>query len=207
MDQQTVAARPTGQPRPQRRGWPVFTVVAVGIVVFLLGGFGGSYQGKLSEVQRNDNAAFLPGSAESTQAGAEADLFVPVRDLPGFVVFQRDSGLTEQDRADIVAAQAAVAKVPGVDAAAVLPPQFSADNTTASLFVPLIAKQDGVADRRRRTLHDRTGRHRRGPRGGRRRTRGSRCIRPAPARCWWRSSARSRVSTARCCSRPSASWC
>ena len=144
MDQQTVAARPTGKRRPQRRGWAVFTVVAVGIVVFLLGGFGGSYQGKLSQVQRNDNAAFLPGSAESTEAGAEADLFVPVRDLPGFVVFQRDSGLTEQDRADIVAARAAVAKVPGVDAAAVLPPQFSADNTTASLFVPLIAKQDGV---------------------------------------------------------------
>ena len=83
MDQQTVAARPTGKPRPQRRGWPVFTVVAVGIVVFLLGGFGGSYQGKLSQVQRNDNAAFLPGSAESTQASAEADLFVPVGTSPG----------------------------------------------------------------------------------------------------------------------------
>ncbi|HEY5858156.1 MAG TPA: MMPL family transporter [Aldersonia sp.] len=134
----------TGQPRPHRRGWPVFTVVAVALVAFLLGGFGGSYQGKLSEVQRNDNAAFLPGSAESTQASVEADLFVPVRDLPGFVVFHRDGGLTEADRADIAAAQPAVAKVPGVDATAVLPPRFSADNTTASLFVPLIAKRDGV---------------------------------------------------------------
>ena len=131
-------------PRRHRRGWPVFTVLAVAIIAFLVGGFGGSYQGKLSEVQQNDNAAFLPGSAESTRASNEADKFIPVRDLPGFVVFHRESGLTEQDRSAIANAQRAVAGVAGVDANAVLPPQFSDDGTTAALFAPLIGKQNGV---------------------------------------------------------------
>ncbi|WP_068276179.1 MMPL family transporter [Aldersonia kunmingensis] len=141
----TDAATTSGEtpPRP-RRGWPVFTAVAFAIVVFFLGGFGGSFQAKLSEVSKNDNAAFLPGSAESTLASKEADKFLTIRNVPGFVVFNRDSGLTEADRADIAAAQVAVAKVPGVDAPGVLAPQFSEDNTTASVLVPLIGKANGV---------------------------------------------------------------
>ncbi|MCX5045031.1 MMPL family transporter [Aldersonia sp. NBC_00410] len=137
-------SRDSSQPPRPRRGWPVFTALAVAIVVFFLGGFGGSFQAKLSEVSKNDNAAFLPGSAESTKASTEADKFLTIRNVPGFVVFNRDSGLTEADRADIAAAQEAVMAVPGVDASGVLRPQFSADNTTASLLVPLIGKQSGV---------------------------------------------------------------
>ena len=50
----------SGPDRP-RRGWPVFTVIAVAVIAFLAGGFGGSFQGKLAEVQKNDNAVVPAG--------------------------------------------------------------------------------------------------------------------------------------------------
>lgn len=135
----------SGKHRIPRR-WPVFAIIAVAIASFLAGGFGGSYQGKLAEVQKNDNASFLPGSAESTKAGDEAATFLNVESIPGFVVFQRTSGLTDEDRAAIGAAQRAVAEVPGVDKPALAAPQYSDDSpqTTANLFVPLVAKENGV---------------------------------------------------------------
>ncbi len=127
------------------RGWPVFAIISVAILAFLAGGFGGSYQGKLAEVQKNDNASFLPSSAESTKASTEAEKFLKVESIPGFVVFQRDSGLTAEDKASVAKAQTAVAEVAGVDKPAMLAPQFSTDGTTASLYVPLIAKENGTA--------------------------------------------------------------
>ncbi|TSD99229.1 MMPL family transporter [Skermania sp. ID1734] len=123
--------------------WPIFSIVAVAIVVFLLGGFGGSFQAKLSEVQKNDNSSFLPGSAESTRAMQEASAFTKVENLPGFVVFHRASGLTPQDKQRITTAVQAIGGVKGVDKPAMLGIQFSADGTTAAAFVPLIAKENG----------------------------------------------------------------
>ena len=43
--------------------------------MLLVGGFGGSYQGSLGEVQKNDNAAYLPASAESTRVSDEQQRF------------------------------------------------------------------------------------------------------------------------------------
>ena len=72
--------------------------LGLGIVVLLVwlvvGGLGGSYQGKLGEVQKNDNSAYLPASAESTRASQVADTFSTSATIPGFVVWQRDGGLT-----------------------------------------------------------------------------------------------------------------
>lgn len=128
-----------------RRGWPVFTVVAVAVVAFVLGGLGGSFQGKLAEVQKNDNASYLPGSAESTIVANESAKFLKVETIPGAVVFHRAGGLTDADKAAIDRARISMASVEGVDADGVTPTQISVDGTTASVFVPLIAKQDGTA--------------------------------------------------------------
>ncbi|WP_137723019.1 MMPL family transporter [Prescottella subtropica] len=128
-----------------RRRWPVFTVVAVAIVVFLLGGLGGGFQSKLAEVQKNDNASFLPPQAESTIVTNESAKFMKVETVPGAVVFQRAGGLTDADRAGIEQARTAISAVDGVDASSVTPTQFSPDGAVASVFVPLIAKQDGTA--------------------------------------------------------------
>ncbi|MFF0815148.1 MMPL family transporter [Rhodococcus sp. NPDC003318] len=136
---------PAAPPQPPRRGWPVGVVLLLAVFAFLAGGLGGSYQSKLTEVQKNDNAAFLPESAESTEAANEAARFVTVETIPGFVVFHRDGPLTDADRAAIAEAAKAVAAVDGVDATAMTPTQYSADGTTAAQYVPLVAKSDGAS--------------------------------------------------------------
>ena len=97
-------APPPSAPSPGRRSrlpFPALAVAIVGVLVLLVGGFGGSYQGKLGSVQKNDNAAYLPATAESTRVSDEQRSFVPVQTLPGFVVYQRAAGLTSADRAAI----------------------------------------------------------------------------------------------------------
>ena len=94
---------------PPRRKLPIFTIVALAIVAFLVGGIGGSFQAKLTEVQKNDNASFLSRTAESTLVADETERFVPVQSLPGSVVFHRDSGLTDADRAAVESARTAIA--------------------------------------------------------------------------------------------------
>ena len=141
------ADRPPSDPAPGRRRRPgivyLFAVVAVGWL--LLGFVGGSYQGKLGEVQKNDNAAFLPGSAESTKVDEELQKFRSVQTIPGFVVYQRESGLTDEDRAKIEADARAFRDVEGVAADQVSErPQYSEDGTAANVAVPLIGKNGDV---------------------------------------------------------------
>ncbi len=64
-----------------RRGWPVFTVVAIAIVAFFLGGLGGSFQGKLAEVAEDDNASYLP-DRRSTIVANESAKFLKVETIP-----------------------------------------------------------------------------------------------------------------------------
>jgi RND superfamily putative drug exporter len=133
------AASPT--PRQRRRLPRQAVVVGVlGVLVFLVGGFGGSYQGRLGEVQKNDNAAYLPATAESTRVSDELNRFSPVQTIPGFLVYQRAGGLTTADKTKIAADLAAVRRTEGVAVAQVPEPQFSRDGTTASIAVPLIGR-------------------------------------------------------------------
>ncbi|MGH9208061.1 MAG: MMPL family transporter, partial [Acidimicrobiales bacterium] len=137
----TQTTEPVAAPRRGRRR-PVFVyvVAAVGVLWLLFGLAGGSYQGKLSNVQKNDNAAYLPNSAESTLVDQASQQFHPVQTIPGFVVYQRHSGLTEVDKAKIAADHRAFRTIPGVAANQIGAPRFSADGTTASIEVPLVAK-------------------------------------------------------------------
>jgi RND superfamily putative drug exporter len=135
--------RKEGKERRIKRGWPVFAIIAVAALAFLVGGAGGSYQGKLGEVAKNDNKSYLPGSAESTKVDDESARFLKIQNIPGFVVFHRDNGLTAEDKAGIAKAATAIAGVDGVDKVAMTPTQFSTDGTSASLYAPLIGKQDG----------------------------------------------------------------
>jgi RND superfamily putative drug exporter len=128
---------------PNRPRWlPVFGILAA--LAFLLGGFGGSYQGKLADVQKNDNSAFLPASAQSTKVANESEKFATVQDIPGFLVYQRQGGLTDQDKVKITADRAKIAGLPGVDPDQLGQAQYSQDGTTAALSVPLIASRNGV---------------------------------------------------------------
>lgn len=90
-----------------KRPWlrPVFVVVMI-VGWLAIGGVGGQTFGVLSSVQENDNSAFLPASAESTEAAmAHAD-FVPSDAVPGLFVIE-DTKAT----ADLPAIQRWVDKV------------------------------------------------------------------------------------------------
>ncbi len=68
------------------------------VVWFAVAAFGGPRVGQLSSVQENDNATFLPSSAESTLAAEQARTVRSQEALPLFVVVSRDSGLNAADR-------------------------------------------------------------------------------------------------------------
>lgn len=140
-----VPNQPSHRQRRMPRGVPFFAIIAVAFIAFLAGGAGSSYQGKLGEVQKNDNASYLPASAESTKVSDELAQFIKVETVPGFLVFHRDSGLTDADKAAVGAALGAVRNVPGVDKDAITAPQYSADGTTASILAPLVAKDNGAS--------------------------------------------------------------
>ncbi|GAA2905646.1 MULTISPECIES: MMPL family transporter [Streptomyces] len=55
---------------------------------------------KLTDAQDNDAASWLPGSAESTQVLEISEDFRPEQ-IPAVVIYARDSGLTDRDRAQI----------------------------------------------------------------------------------------------------------
>ncbi|WP_263118774.1 MMPL family transporter [Cellulomonas sp. RIT-PI-Y] len=69
------------------RGLAILVLVAGWLAV---GAFGGMSQGRLSQVQTNDSAAFLPSSAESTRAAQEAEAFTEGQALPVLVVITAD---------------------------------------------------------------------------------------------------------------------
>lgn len=135
-------ARAPGGGRSRPRLLYLFAAGAVGLL--LLGGFGMQYQAKLGEVQKNDNAAWLPNSAESTKVDTESAEFRSVQTVPGFIVYQREGGLTDADRAKIESDVEAFGEVEGVDREQIGAPQFSEDGTTANVSVPLIGKVGDV---------------------------------------------------------------
>ena len=69
-----------------------FSVLAVLVVFIWLGlsGVAGPIFGKLSEVQENDNSAFLPSSAESSKVSEEILKFTASDSLPALVVVTGD---------------------------------------------------------------------------------------------------------------------
>ncbi|WP_034621788.1 MMPL family transporter [Cellulomonas sp. URHE0023] len=68
-------------------------LVGVALVAWLaIGSLGGMAQGKLSQVQTNDAAAFLPSSAESTRTAEESKAFVDTPTLPALVVLEPADG-------------------------------------------------------------------------------------------------------------------
>src|SRR5665811_2155934 len=86
-------SKPAGRTKLTR----LFVLLLVLLAWFGLAGVGGPLVGRLSEVQKNDNASFLPKSAESTEVGKLAAKFSSTDALPYFVVIERPTGLKPSD--------------------------------------------------------------------------------------------------------------
>ena len=101
--------------RPPGRRTVRWVAAAVVLLWLALGGVGGQLVGRLSEVQSNDNASFLPPSAESTLVNTFVTKATDTQTLPYLVVIERPSGLKP---ADLTAVQAYVSGIPGLPLAA-----------------------------------------------------------------------------------------
>ena len=93
------------------RGLVILAAIGVWMVV---GALGGQAQGKLSSVQTNDSAAFLPSSAESTRAAEVASEFTDDETLPALVIVEAPDGsaLTPDQLAAMEAFTAAIPDAP-----------------------------------------------------------------------------------------------
>jgi RND superfamily putative drug exporter len=130
-------ARPVTRSRSGRKA--VWIAVAVAIGWLLIGGVAGPLSGKLSEVSSNDNASFLPASAESTLVANEQAAFSEGESLPVLIVLTRPDGaaLTPEDTAAAAAFAQSIPGLPVEDATV-------ADFLDPGPIVP-IPSQDGQA--------------------------------------------------------------
>ena len=143
---------PNGGRRTGR--WLRWVLPALLLIGWLaIGAVGGPAQGKLSEVQKNDNASFLPTSAESTIVNDFQKRFSATQSLTAIVVFERDhADLTADDEHAIADKAAALAGVDGVNGP-VSRATRSDDKQAAQLVVPL--EQNGqLAAKRVQRMRD-----------------------------------------------------
>ncbi|MGH3315942.1 MAG: MMPL family transporter [Nocardioidaceae bacterium] len=117
--------------RPRWWLWPL----VVALVWLFVGGPLGSYAGKLSEVQTNDNAAFLPASAESTEVIEWQARFSDQEAIPAVVVYENTGGLDRSVFPEVQADLQAVADIDGV--LQVSPPIPSRDGQAVQAVVAI----------------------------------------------------------------------
>src|SRR3954454_2569455 len=127
-----------------RRPRVVWVFGALAVLFLLIGLAGGSFQGKLADVQKNDNSSFLPASADSTKVANEQQKFSTIQSIPGFIVYERKGGLTDADRAAIRADLDAFRNIKGVSVNEIAPVRPAKGSPgVAAISVPLVAKENG----------------------------------------------------------------
>jgi RND superfamily putative drug exporter len=136
--------------RPGIRGAVGRAVAAVLLVLVWLGvaGVGGPTFGKLGEVQSNDQATFLPASAEATQAMEWQGKFVDSSSIPAVVLIEEaaGSGAAEPDGAGLDAAALAevadrIRDLPSVNGD-IIGPIAAEDGRAVQMVVPLDSARD-----------------------------------------------------------------
>lgn len=124
--------------------WLRAVIPAVLILVWLgAAGVGGPYFGRVDEVSSNDQATYLPATAEATVVQDLQTEFRDSDDIPAVVLFERNDGLTADDRtfgADIAASLTDFDGVSG----GVSPAIESEDGAALQIFVPL--ETDGALE-------------------------------------------------------------
>jgi RND superfamily putative drug exporter len=132
-----VSPTPPDPGRSGLRHGRALLLAAVAVLTWLVvGAVAGPFAGSLAEVQKNDNASFLPDDAESTRALALERGFEDTDALPTLVVYEREGGLTPQDRAAIEADVQRFAQVEGL-LAPPSPPVPSEDGEAAQVVLLL----------------------------------------------------------------------
>ncbi|WP_254550478.1 MMPL family transporter [Catellatospora tritici] len=96
----------------------------------------GNLAGKVSQVQKNDNASFLPESAEATAVLDLAKGFAGIEAVPAQLIYARDGGLTAADQTTIASQLAAIKSELGAHLVDVpLVPKLSDDGKSMQVTV------------------------------------------------------------------------
>ena len=119
--------------------WTKWIVLGLWVVVLAVAG---PLAGKLTEVQKNDNSAWLPGSAEATKVADLQTRFNPDDIAPAVIVYERSGGLTAADQAKAAADVARLQQVPGVSGQ-VIGPVPAEDRQALRTIVPIKIDADG----------------------------------------------------------------
>jgi len=127
----------------------------VGLVLTIawvaVAGLGGPYFGRIDEVATNDQASYLPSSAESTHVQKRLTDFFGGDVIPAVVVAERAGGLAAEDRAWLDAQFTRLPEQVPAITGGVSPAIPSEDGMAAQIFVPLSTAADvraAVADLR-----------------------------------------------------------
>lgn len=121
----------------QKKRWFHITVPILLIVMwFGAGGLGGPTFGKISDVSTNNQASFLPSSAESTQVQKLQSKYQEGQAIPAIVVIESDRKLTGKDMVSYADRNAKLADVNGVQAP-VVGPIPSKDAKALEFIVPI----------------------------------------------------------------------
>lgn len=117
----------------------ILAPAALVIIWFVVGGIGGPIFGKLSTVAKNDQASFLPASAESTKAQAVQQKFYDAKTVPAIIVVESDQQLSPAQFGKLAALTHEFKKVTGVPAveSAVAGPIPSSDGKAAEFIVQI----------------------------------------------------------------------
>ncbi|TKV25908.1 MMPL family transporter [Arthrobacter sp. NamB2] len=96
------------------------------VLIWLVGAaVGGPTFGRLEEVSSNDQASFLPASAESTEAGELQQQFSDSDAVPAVIIAESDSPIDLRDLGPYEALGSALSGVEGLDAPAGGPPSVA----------------------------------------------------------------------------------
>jgi RND superfamily putative drug exporter len=120
----------------------VLIPTALLIVWFAVAGIGGPFFGKISDVASNDQATFLPASAESTQVTNELKKFQDKSTIPALIVFHNDDKVL--DKTDLGAIQQAIAPLKTIDGSSgsLSPAIPSEDGKVALVSVSMLSDAD-----------------------------------------------------------------
>jgi RND superfamily putative drug exporter len=113
--------------------WSKWVVLGLWVVVLAIAA---PMAGKLTDVQQNDNAAWLPGNAEATKVSELLKTFQADDIAPAVIVYERPGGITAADSAKATQDAAAMGRVPGVTGA-ITGPLPAQDGQALQTIVPI----------------------------------------------------------------------
>ena len=132
-----------GATQPQSRRWirPLVGLVLT-VAWIAVAGWGGPYFGRVDEVSVNDQASYLPSSAESTQVQKRSAEFFGDSTIPAVIVAERAGGTTGDDQAWLQGLTTRLPLEVSIISGGVSPAILSADGEAAQIFVPLSSRTD-----------------------------------------------------------------